>query len=211
ALSKADEEVFQVAYALAAIPARYAVERRQWSEAARLELHPVNFPWNKFRYTEAIIYFARALGAARSNNPEAARRDVEKLATIQRELTEAKETYWAEQVEIQRQEATAWTLHAEGSDETALTQMRSAAALEAATEKRPVTPGQIIPARELLGELLIELNQPRQALQEFAASLQDSPNRFNGLFGAARAAELLGDKKTASDYYAKLAILTKNS
>ena len=211
ALSKVDEEVFQVAYALAAIPARYAVERRQWSEAARLELHPVNFPWNKFRYTEAIIYFARALGAARSNNPEAARRDVEKLATIQRELTEAKETYWAEQVEIQRQEATAWTLHAEGSDETALTQMRSAAALEAATEKRPVTPGQIIPARELLGELLIELNQPRQALQEFAASLQDSPNRFNGLFGAARAAELLGDKKTASDYYAKLAILTKNS
>ena len=211
ALSKVDEEVFQVAYAWAAIPARYAIERRRWSEAARLELHPANFPWDKFRYTEAIIYFARALGAARSNNPTAARRDVEKLSSIRHELTEAKETYWADQVEIQLEAATAWVLHAEGKDEEALTQMRSAAALEAATEKHPVTPGQIIPARELLGELLTELNHPKQALQEFAASLQDSPNRFNGLFGAARAAELLGDKKTAGDYYAKLAILTANA
>lgn len=211
ALSKVEEEVFQVAYAWAAIPARYAVERRRWSEAARLELHPANFPWDKFRYTEAIIYFARALGAARSNNPTAARRDVEKLSSIQHELAEAKETYWADQVEIQLEAATAWVLHAEGKDEEALTQMRSAAALEAATEKHPVTPGPIIPARELLGEMLIELKQPQLALQEFAASLQDSPNRFNGLFGAASAAELLGDKKTAGDYYAKLAILTANA
>jgi tetratricopeptide (TPR) repeat protein len=208
ALNKLDQEVFQAAYAWAAIPARYAIERRRWSEAARLELHPANFPWEKYRYAEAIIYFARALGAARSNNPAAARGDVEKLSTIQHELTEANEKYWAEQVEIQREAATAWLLHAEGKDEAALSQMRSAAALEAATEKRPVTPGPITPARELLGDMLIELNQPQQALQEFAASLQDSPNRFNGLFGAARAAEQLGDKKTAGDYYAKLVALT---
>jgi tetratricopeptide (TPR) repeat protein len=211
ALSKIDQEVFQVAYAWAAIPARYAIERRRWSEAARLELHPKDFPWGNFRYTEALIYFARALGAARSNDPSTARRDVEKLATIQHALEEAKEAYWADQVDIQRQAATAWVLHAEGKNEEALTQMRSAVGLEAATEKHPVTPGPIVPARELLGELLIELNQPQQALQEFATSLQDSPNRFNGLFGAARAAELLGDKKTAGDYYAKLVVLTANA
>ncbi|MGH9873313.1 MAG: hypothetical protein ACRD9S_12735 [Pyrinomonadaceae bacterium] len=211
ALSKVDQEVFQVAYAWAAIPARYAIERRRWSEAAQLELHPANFPWKKFRYTEALIYFARALGAARSNNPDAARRDVERLSSIRQELAEAKESYWADQVEIQRESALAWILHAEGKDAEALTQMRSAATLEAATEKHPVTPGPIIPARELLGEMLIEMKQPQQALQEFASSLQDSPNRFNGLYGAARAAELLGDKKTAGDYYAKLVILTANA
>jgi len=211
ALSKVDEEVFQVAYAWAAMPARYAVERRQWSEAARIELHPANFPWDKFRYAEAIIYFARALGAARSNNPAAARVDAEKLSAIQHELVAAKEKYWADQVEIQRQLAVAWILRAEGKNEEALTQMRSAVALEAATEKHPVTPGPIIPARELLGEMLIEQNQPQQALQEFAASLQDSPNRFNGLFGAARAAELMGDKKIAGEYYAKLVALTANA
>lgn len=211
AFNKVDSAIFAAAYAFAAIPARYALERHQWLEAARLELHPSSFPWDEFRYAEAIIYFARALGAARSNNPAAARRDVEKLSTIQNELTKAKEKYWADQVEIQREAANAWVLHAEGKNEEALTQMRSAAALEASTEKHPVTPGPIIPARELLGDMLIELNQPQQALQEFAASLQDSPNRFNGLFGAARAAELLGDKKTAGDYYAKLVALTANA
>lgn len=209
--SRADQEVFQVGYAWAAIPARYALERREWAEAARLELRPANFPWNKFRYAEAITYFARALGAARSNNPAAARTDVEKLSAIQHQLTEAKDKYWAEQVEIQREAALAWVLHAEGKHEAALKQMRSAAALEAATEKRPVTPGPIIPAGELLGDLLMEMNQPGEALQEFVTSLKDSPNRFNGLFGAARAAEMMGDKKTAGQYYAKLVALTGNA
>lgn len=210
-VTRVDSEIFAAAYAFAAVPARYALERRRWSEAAKVELHPVKFPWKQFRYAEAIIYFARALGAARSNNPAAARVDAEKLSAIQHELTEAKEKYWADQVEIQRQLAVAWILRAEGKNEEALTQMRSAVALEAATEKHPVTPGPIIPARELLGELLMELNQPRQALLEFASSLQDSPNRFNGLFGAARAAELLGDKKMAAEYYAKLVTLTSNA
>jgi tetratricopeptide (TPR) repeat protein len=209
--TKVDSEIFSAAYAFAAVPARYALERRRWSEAAQIELHPAKFPWDQFRYAEAIIYFARALGAARSNNPAAARIDAEKLSAIQHELADAKEKYWADQVEIQRELAVAWILRAEGKDEEALTQMRSAVALEASTEKHPVTPGPIIPARESLGELLIELNQPQQALQEFAASLQDSPNRFNGLFGAARAAELLGDKKRAAEYYAKLVTLTVNA
>lgn len=211
AFSKVDSEIFSAAYAFAAIPARYALERRRWSDAAQIKLHPVNFPWDHFRYAEAIIYFARALGAARSNNPAAARIDAEKLSVIQHQLVEAREKYWADQVEIQRELAVAWILRAEGKNEEALTQMRAAVALEASTEKHPVTPGPITPARELLGEMLLELNQPRQALQEFTASLQDSPNRFNGLFGAARAAELLGDKKTAAEYYAKLVTLTVNA
>ena len=209
--TKVDSEIFSAAYAFAAIPARYALERRRWSDAARIEVHPAKFPWNQFRYAEAIIYFARALGAARSNNPAAARVDAEKLSAIQHELVAAKEKYWADQVEIQRQLSVAWILRAEGKNEEALAQMRSAVALEASTEKHPVTPGPITPARELLGEMLIELNQPQQAFQEFAASLQDSPNRFNGLFGAARAAELMGDKKMAGEYYAKLVTLTANA
>ncbi len=209
--TKVDSEIFSAAYAFAAIPARYALERRRWSDAARIELHPAKFPWNQFRYAEAIIYFARAVGAARSNNPAAARVDAEKLSAIQHELVAAKEKYWADQVEIQRQLSVAWILRAEGKNEEALAQMRSAVALEASTEKHPVTPGPITPARELLGEMLIELNQPQQAFQEFAASLQDSPNRFNGLFGAARAAELMGDKKMAGEYYARLVTLTANA
>jgi tetratricopeptide (TPR) repeat protein len=199
-----DAEVVAAAYAFAAIPARYALERRRWSEAARLELHPAAFPWDHFRYAEAITYFARAIGAARSGNPDGARKDVEKLSAIQNTLTEAKDSYWANQVEIQRRGAAAWLAHAEGKHDEALALMRSAADLEASTEKHPVTPGPIIPARELLGDMLTEMDQPAQALREFETSLQNSPNRFNGLYGAARAAQLAGDRKKARAYYAKI-------
>lgn len=211
ALNKVDAPVLAASYAFTAIPARYTVERRHWSDAAKLELHPVDFPWEQFRYSEALIYFARALGAARSGDPAAARKDVDKLSAIQKALVESKLGYWADQVEIQRRSAAAWLAHAEGNDTEALTLMRSAADLEASTEKHPVTPGPIIPARELLGDLLLELKQPEQALREFETSLGDSPNRFNGLYGAARAAELLGDKKKASDYYAKMVTLTAHA
>jgi tetratricopeptide (TPR) repeat protein len=207
ALNRVDSEVLSAAYAFAAIPARYAVERRRWSEAARIELHPVTFPWDHFRYAEAIVYFARALGAARSGDPAAARNQVEKLLWIQKTLAEAKDSYWADQVEIQRRAAAAWLAHAEGKGAEALTLMRSAAELESATEKHPVTPGPITPARELLGDMLMELNQPEQALREFETSLRDSPNRFNGLYGAARAAELSGDLKAAATYYTKMVAL----
>lgn len=204
ALNRVDSDVVAAAYAFAAIPARYALERRRWSEAARLQVHPAAFPWDQFRYAEAITYFARALGAARSGDPAAARKDVEKLSSIQSALAEAKDPYWATQVEIQRRSAAAWLAHAEGKDGDGLKLMRTAAGLEDSTEKHPVTPGPIIPARELLGDMLIELNQPEQALIEFEASLRNSPNRFNGLYGAARAAELSGDRQQARTYYAKL-------
>ncbi|MCA1573554.1 MAG: hypothetical protein LC770_03260, partial [Acidobacteria bacterium] len=150
-VEKVDAEVISAAYAFTAIPARYALERRRWSEAAKLELRPATFSWDRFRYAEAIIYFARAVGAARSGDPNAARRDVEKLSALQTALASAKNTYWANQVEIQRRTSVAWLAHAEGKSEEALTLMRSASELEAASEKHPVTPGPIIPARELLG------------------------------------------------------------
>lgn len=211
ALDKVDASVLAASYAFTAIPARYTLERRRWSDAAKLELHPLDFPWEQFRYSEALIYYARAIGAARSGDPAAARKDVDRLSVIQKGLVESKLGYWADQVEIQRRSAAAWLAHAEGKDTEALTLMRSAADLEASTEKHPVTPGPIIPARELLGDMLLELKQPEQALREFETSLGDSPNRFNGLYGAARAAQLSNDKKKAGDYYAKMVTLTAHA
>ena len=206
-VEKVDAEVIAAAYAFTAIPARYALERRRWPEAAKLELRPATFSWDRFRYAEAIIYFARAVGAARSGDPKAARRDVEKLSALQTALANAKDTYWANQVEIQRRAAAAWLAHAEGKSDEALTLMRSASELEAASEKHPVTPGPIIPARELLGDLLLELKQPELALREFETSLRDSPRRFNGLYGAALASQLSGYRKKASAYYRKIVAL----
>jgi hypothetical protein len=208
--SQADPE-FAVAYAFAAIPARYALERHRWSEAAALVVRPASFPWDRFRYAEAIIYFARALGAARSVDATGASRDIERLALIQKSLAEGKDNYWATQVEIQRQAAAAWLAHVEAKDEEALKLMRSAAELEDSTDKHPVTPGPIVPARELLGELLLELHQPQLALKEFESSLLASPNRFNGLYGAAKAAELSGEREKARTFYAKLAEVSEKS
>jgi tetratricopeptide (TPR) repeat protein len=210
-MNKVDANTVAAAYAFAAIPARYALERRQWSEAAALKVHPADFPWNGFTYAEAMIYFARSLGASRSGDTASASKDIEQLSSIQRSLAEAKETYWATQVEIQRRAAAAWLAHAEGKQDEALQLMRSAADLENSTEKHPVTPGAIVPARELLGELLLELREPQQALKEFEASLLVSPNRFNGLYDAARAAELSGDREKARTFYAKLTTLGEHS
>jgi hypothetical protein len=210
-MDKVDVNNFAAAYAFAAIPARYALERRQWAEAAALKVHPADFPWNDFRYAEAMIYFARSLGASRNADPASASKDVAQLSSIQKSLADAKETYWATQVEIQRRAATAWLAHAEGKQEEALQMMRSAADLESSTEKHPVTPGAIMPARELLGELLLELSEPRQALREFEASLLAAPNRFNGLYDAARAAELSGDPEKARTFYVKLTTLGEHS
>ncbi len=204
-VSRVDQEVFQVAYAFAAIPARYEVERKRWSVAASLQVGPATFPWIRFRYAEAITYFARALGAARSGNLVAARDDVDKLAAIQTELAKAKQEYdWSAQVEVQRMAALAWLAHVERNKEAALRWMRSAADLEDKTDKHPVTPGAVLPARELLGELLMELDQPVLALPEFERVLRSSPRRFNATYGAARAAELSGDRKKASDRYSEL-------
>ena len=134
AASKVDEEIFSAAHAFAAIPARYALERRRWSEAATLTTLPSTFPWDRFPYAEAITYFARAVGAARSGNPAAARQLVEKLASIERELAEGKASYWAKQVGVQRRAAAARLAHAEGKNEEALQFRLEAPELEDATE-----------------------------------------------------------------------------
>jgi hypothetical protein len=221
-IQMADPQTFKVAYAFTAIPARYALERRRWDEAAKLTLPPGAlgaFPWARFRWAEAHIHFARAIGAARSGDTAAARQDVEKLAAIKQALIETKGEYdWAKQVEIQRQVASAWLAHAEGKDEESLQLMRAAAELDDATDKHPVTPGAILPAREQLGELLLELKQPAAALQEFENSLRNAPNRFIGLYGAARAARLAADQsKLAADlnkaktYYGRLLSLAREA
>jgi hypothetical protein len=197
---------FAAAYAFAAIPARYTLERRRWSDAAQLEPRP-----SKVKYTEAMTYFARAVGSARNRDVTNARANVEKLQSLQMELVDAKQSYWAEQVEIQRRLAAAWAARAEGKDDEAVALMRSAADLEDSTEKHPVTPAPIFPAREMLGELLLELNHPTQALQEFETSMQREPNRFNGFYSAARAAEMSGDRDRARKYYASLIALCEQA
>jgi tetratricopeptide (TPR) repeat protein len=209
-IPKAEPENFKVAYAVAAIPARYALERRRWDEAAKLTLPALGgFPWQQFFWAEAHIHFARAIGAARTGDTASARQDVEKLAAIGQALAEVKGDYdWAKQVEIERQVASAWLAHAEGRREESIRLMRTAAELDDATEKHPVTPGAILPAREQLGELLLELQQPGAALREFEISLLSAPNRFNGLYGAARAARLAADQKKAKTYYGKILALS---
>ncbi len=186
-------------FALAAIPARWALERGDWSAAAQLEPRPSRFP-----FTEALTHFARALGASRVGERELARSAIDALQQIQGRLSAANESYWAEQVEIERRAAAAWLALAEGRTTDALAGMRGAAELEDGTEKNAITPGPIAPARELLGEMLLEMHEPAQALRAFEATLQKEPNRFRALAGAARAARQAGDRSTAAEHYSRL-------
>ena len=191
-------------YAMAAMPARYAMERGAWREAMQLQSQPTKFP-----HTDAITYFARALGAARSGDTVAAEKEAAELARLHKALQDARNNYWATEVEIQRLAVAGWIALAQDKKDDALKFMRAAADLEDKNEKHIVTPGRIVPARELLGEMLLELKQPAQALQEFEASQVREPNRFRGYYGAARAAEAAGDRRKAADYYAKLMDLAK--
>jgi hypothetical protein len=209
AIEKVNLEHFVTAYALAAIPARYTLERRRWADAASLTLPKSEFPWGRFPQSEAVLVCARALGAARSGDTAGAREDLERLQTLRDALLAAKQSYWVEQVGIQYQVVTAWIMHAEGKREEALQTMRAAADRENATEKHPVTPGPIVPARELLGEMLLEAHEPSQALREFEASMRVEPNRLMGLYGAARAAELSEDREKAGTYYTQLLTLAE--
>src|SRR5436309_2708695 len=201
---KIDTEHFAAAFAFTAIPARYALERRQWGEAAELTLHPKSLSWQKFPQAESILWFARGLGAARGRNVASAKVDLARIEALRDSMTAAKNTYWAGQAEIQRLAVASWIARAEGRNDEALALLRQAADAESATEKHPVTPGAIQPAREMLGELLLELNQPAKALAEFEASQRTDPNRFHGLAGAGRAAELAGDRERARKYYGEL-------
>jgi len=189
-------------YALAASPARYAIERGDWNGASQLSVRP-----SPYNYVMAISHFARALGAARSGNAEAAKPDVAKLAELSDKLRQAKDPYWAEIVDIQRQVAGAWVLHAEGKYDQALEAMRAAADAEDKTEKHVVTPGSLAPARELYGEMLLDRGMAKEALAAFESTKTKEPNRFRSFLGAAQSAERLGDKAAAKDNYEKLLAL----
>jgi tetratricopeptide (TPR) repeat protein len=202
-------ENFAGYYAIAAIPARYAVERHRWDDAAALTVPP-GFPWERYGYAEAITHYARAVGAARSGHPEHAQADVDRLAVLRQKLLDQHNAYWADQVDVQRRASEAWIAWAEGRRDNALTAMRSAADLEDSMDKSPVTPGAIVPAREMLGELLLDMNRPGEALEAFERSLAESPNRLNALTGAARAAQLSGDRAKAAGYYGRVAGLLGN-
>ena len=186
-------------YALAVSPARYAIERSDWKAAAALQVRP-----GPLAQVQAITYFARALGAARSGNPEAAKADIAKLGELRDKLREAKDAYWSEQVDIQQKVASAWVLYAEGKYEDALKAMGVAADAEDKSEKHPVTPGVPKPARELYGAMLLERGMSNEALAAFEATLKKEPNRLGAYVGAAKAAEKSGNSGKAQTYYAKV-------
>src|SRR5882672_2227878 len=183
-------------YALAVSPARYAVERGDWTAAAQLAVKS-----SPLANVEAMTHFARAFGAARSGNPDAAKADVAKLTELREKLRAAKDAYWAEQVDIQWQVATAWVLHAEGKHDDALRAMSAAADAEDKTEKHPVTPGVPTPARELYGQMLLDRGMAPAALAAFEATLKKEPHRFGATIGAARAALKAGDAAKARALY----------
>ena len=186
-------------YAVAAIPARSALERAAWAEAAGLT--PLKSP---FPFANAVSHFARALGAARSGRTDAAGQEVAALAVLRDTLKAANDGYWTEQVEIQRLGAAAWVALAEGQQAQALALMREAADREDATEKAALTPGPLKPARELLGEMLLQVKRPADALVAFEATLTKEPNRFRAVLGAARAARDAGNRQAAASYFAQL-------
>ncbi len=186
-------------YALAVSPARYMIERSDWKGAAELKVRP-----SQFAYADAMTHFARALGAARSDNPEAAKADITRLGELRDKLREAKDAYWSEQVDIQAQVASAWVLYAEGKHDEALTAMSAAADAEDKTEKHPVTPGVPKPARELYGVMLLERGMAKEALAAFEATLKKEPNRLGAYVGAAKAAEGSGEKAKLRAYCEKI-------
>ena len=194
-------------FALAAIPARYAMERQQWAEAAVLEPRAApNTP-----YTEAITHFVRAIGAARAGRPVDAAADVARLAAIRDREIEMKDEYWASQVDIQRRGADAWVMFAQGRKDAALAQMRETADMEDLTDKSAVTPGPIAPARELLGFMLLENAQPKEALVEFEAVMKKEPNRFLAIWGGAKAAEQSKQTAKSKALYKQLAEMCKDA
>lgn len=193
-------------FAVAASQARYMVERGDWKGAAALEVRP-----SRFAYVDALTHFARAVGAARSGDPAAAKVDAARLVELRDRLREAKEAYWAEQVDIQGQIASAWVLHAEGRHDDALRVLRAAADAEDRTEKNIVTPGPLAPARELYGAMLLERGMAQEALAAFEATLAKEPNRLGATLGAARAAQTAGDAGKAKQHYARVVTLTEGA
>lgn len=202
---------FKVAYAFAAIPSRYLLENKLWKEAADLNSHRENFSWENYPWQKAIIHFTRLLGNVHLGNINAANNELKEMNSIRNKLIEMKDAYKANQVAIQIKASEAWLKWAEKKNEEALTLMYTAADMEEKTEKHPVTPGEVLPARELLGDLLLAMNQPAKALEAYEANLKKRPNRFNGLYSAGLAAEKAGNMEKAKFYYQQLISMTNTA
>lgn len=201
-----NEQVRQVAYAAAVIPARFALERGEWTKAAQLTLRPASptFDWSPHPEGEAVNAYARGLGAARMGKAEAAKAEAARLGKLREAMVTQKKDYWIEQADIQVDTINAWIARAEGRNEEAVKLMRAAADREDKTEEHIMMPGRVIPVREMLGELLLDLHRPREALATFEESQRGDPNRFRNVYGAARAAELADERDKARTYYARL-------
>jgi tetratricopeptide (TPR) repeat protein len=198
---------FSAAYALAAIPTRYAFERSDWTAAAALSVP--NLPhWSSFPFMEALIEYGHALGRAHTGDLNGARKAIARMQQLRDATTDPKFDYFKNHLDLQMQAASAWVAAAEGKKNEAIDILRRAADAEDILGKHPVSPGAFVPIREQLGGLLLEVGQPKEAQQEFEAALKIYPGRFRGLYGAARAAEQSGDKEGATRYYAKLAAQT---
>lgn len=195
---------FKVAYSFAAIPARYLLENRIWEAASRLQAPKANFDWQQFPWENAIVHFTRLLGSVNTGKLDSAKAELAILEQLQQELLSKKDPFKASKVDIQVKTGQAWIHFKEGKNQEAISLMSLAADLEDRSAKHPVTPGDVIPARELLGDLLLQMNRPAEALQAYEASLEKTPNRFNGLYGAALAAEKTGDKTKARLYNEQL-------
>jgi hypothetical protein len=199
-----------MAYAVAAIPVRYALERRDWQAAASLSAPAIGFPLERFPWAEAMVAFGRALGDARTGNSAGAETEIAQLQSLEDKL-KGKDTYWANQIEVQRLGAAGILAHVQGDDTKAVELVRAGADLEATMDKHPATPAAVLPARELLADLLLELNQPEAALAEYKEVLRTDPNRFRSLLGKARAAKQSGDDVVAHEAYQKLLALSPSA
>jgi len=190
---------------------RYALERRDWNAAAALTEPTIGFQLDKFPWAEAMVSFARALGKAHTGDVAGATAEIDRLQLLEDKLREAKDTYWADQVKVQRLGAAGVLAHAQGDDKKAVELVRAAADLDATMDKHPATPAEVLPARELLADLLLDIHDPNAALTEYQQSLAAEPNRFRSLLGKARAAKEAGDAKASQEAFQKLLVLVSRA
>ncbi|MEO8656818.1 MAG: hypothetical protein ABI693_00015 [Bryobacteraceae bacterium] len=211
AINRLDEKQFAAAYAFAAVPARWALERHDWKAAAALEIQPVWFPWHRFRNVEALVHYARAVGAARAGDAASARRSAEQISAIREALPATRDYDWAGSIGAQLEAAVALITFAEGKKAEGLQLLRAAADHEDAVDKHPVTPGALLPVREILADLLLESGAAVEAATEYQAVLKIAPRRFNATAGAARAADKSGQAAEARAYALQLLEIAKDA
>lgn len=202
---------FKVAYATAAMHCRMALENKNWSAAAKVQIPPIDIEWDNFPWERSIVHFTRALGSIRTGDMESSKNELALLRAFHQRLLDLGEAYKANQVKIQISAVSAWMAFAEGREGEALRLMEDAANMEYSTAKHAVTPGEVLPAGELLGDLLLEMGHPQKALEAYEFDLQQHPGRFNGLFGAATAARAINEKQKATKYFELLLLNTKSS